>query len=94
MFDEDSKDDAGMTPIHWAAGRGETTGLLALLKMGAAIETKAGPLKGTALHIAAAMHQEAAVQILLDKGANTETRFAGGGTALHLAVMDPGPRMA
>jgi ankyrin repeat protein len=76
----------GMTPLHWAAERGDSAMAAALLRAKAnpAATTRIGA--HTPLHIAARTASAAVARQLLAAGANPNARTTTGATALHLAA--------
>jgi ankyrin repeat protein len=76
----------GMTPLHWAAERGDSAMAAALLRAKAdpAAITRIGA--HTPLHIAARTASAAVARQLLAAGANPNARTTTGATALHLAA--------
>jgi ankyrin repeat protein len=76
----------GMTPLHWAAERGDSAMAAALLRAKAdpSAATRIGA--HTPLHIAARTASVAVARQLLAAGANPNARTTTGATALHLAA--------
>jgi ankyrin repeat protein len=83
----DSRDDEGMTPLHYAALNGNGDLMHTLLANRASIDAKDGSGQ-TPLHMAVVFHNTRAVQILLDAGANVNAADSNGQTALHVAAMN------
>ena len=71
-----------------AASLGQTEEVKQLLAIGADIEDKAGEQEATPLHHAAAGGHEAAVRLLLERGAEKSSKTTVGETPLHLAVFN------
>lgn len=77
----------GWTPLLHAAANGHGGIISKLLNKGANIEAKSywGD-RETALHCAALEGQEAAIRVLLERGAEVDTKAQSRSTALHFAV--------
>lgn len=77
----------GCAVIHQAAGSGNETVMLLLLKLGANTGIKTREYGSTALHVAAELGHENVVRMLLDHGADVSTpSHEHAQTALHLAA--------
>ena len=80
-----TKDDAGMSLLHWAARCGRVTTMRLLIRRGCDVDSVDG--RGlTPLHCAAAMGQTKAVRELIRNGASTSVVTANCATPLHLAA--------
>jgi ankyrin repeat protein len=84
--DVDIAQGDGMTALHWAADRGDTATVAALLK--AKADIKAVTVNGgyTPLMLAARAGNAAIVKQLLAAGADPKAVSGAGGTALHFAA--------
>lgn len=79
----------GWTALHLAAFFGRKETALALIKRGAAIDSRStNSMKNTPLHAAAAGRQAELVDLLLDQGADVGAMQTGGWTALHAAAQN------
>ena len=77
-------DDAGATPLHYAAATGETAVMRILLGKGA--DVNAAKVDGvTPLHVAAALAQVEAAELLISNGANLDAVDKKGRTPLTAA---------
>ncbi len=76
----------GMTALHWAAEKGDVELAQLLVTAGASLTTTTRHGAYTPLHVAARAGRGAAVQALLDAGANPNGVTATGATALHQAA--------
>jgi len=77
----------GMTPLHWAAERGDAAMSEMLLYAGANVSARTRIGEYTPLHLAAKSGSAAVVDQLLKAGADVRARtLASGVTALHLAA--------
>src|SRR5687767_8860089 len=76
----------GMTPLHWAARRGDVTAALQLIKGGAKLDATTRVGGYTPLHVASKEGHGAIVKALLDAGATAKAVTASRTTALHLAA--------
>lgn len=72
-------------PLHYAAMRGDSDLLNALLEAGSQVDAK-GEFNATPLHMAAAHGQPRAVERLLVAGADVNAKTEKGQTPLHFAV--------
>ena len=81
----DTKDDEGMSLLHWAAWGGHVTTMRLLIRRGCDVDAVDG--RGlNSLHLAAEMGQTKAVRELIRKGASTSVVAGDYGTPLHQAV--------
>jgi ankyrin repeat protein len=80
-----SKDNVGMTPLHWAAAQGHKGVAELLLANKAAVNAKDN-VGRTPLHIAAYWSYEDVAELLLDNKAEVNAKNAAGETPLHMAV--------
>src|SRR5688572_12082426 len=76
----------GMTPLHWAARRGDVAAVAQLIKSGANLEATTRVGSYTPLHIASKEGHGAIVKTLLDAGSNAKAATTSKTTALHLAA--------
>jgi ankyrin repeat protein len=76
----------GMSALHWAADRGDTAIVSALIKAKANLATKTRINAYTPLHVAAKAGHGAVVQMLLAAGADAKAPTSAGVTPLHLAA--------
>ena len=82
----DTKDDEGMSLLHWAAVRGHVTTMRLLIRRGCDVNSVDG--RGlTPLHWAAVMGQTKAVRELIRKGASKSVVAGSYGTPLHQAAI-------
>ena len=79
------------TPLHTAAAMGYEECVRLLVKHGACLEVLMGPMKMTALHLAAQDGNVDSLQVLLSGGASADSRNARGQSALHLAALAQSP---
>jgi ankyrin repeat protein len=83
----DAMSGDGFTPLHLAAFFGQADAVRLLLARGAACDVHGtGWMQGTALHSAASASQTTIVRILLDAGADPNTRQRHEYTPLHSAA--------
>ena len=81
-----TKDDAGMSLMHWAARCGRVTTMRLLIRRGCDVDSFDG--RGlTPLHCAAEMGQTKAVRELIRNGASTSVVAGNCGTPLHQAAI-------
>ena len=83
--DLEAADGDGMTPLHYAARRGDTKIVSILVDEGVDVDAKArfyrgGQFEGTALHLAARQRANACVKVLLAAGASPHLRDFHGRT--------------
>jgi ankyrin repeat protein len=76
----------GMTPLHWAARRGDVAAAVQLIKSGANLEATTRVGGYTPLHVASKEGHGAIVKALLDAGSNAKAATTSRTTALHLAA--------
>ena len=82
----DTKDDEGMSLLHWAAVGGHVTTMRLLIRRGCDVDSVDS--EGlTPMHCAAAMGQTKAVRELIRKGASKSVVAGYYGTPLHQAVI-------
>ena len=82
--DVHTKDNLGMTPLHWAARENKLRAIKIFLSRGADIQSRTNT-DDTPLHEAAESNAREAVMLLLTKGANRESKDDEKWTPLHLA---------
>ena len=82
--DANRRDEAGFTPLHYAAMEGEVVRINALLEAGADVNARDEYLGFTPLHYAP-LHVDA-VRALLKAGADVNARDTMDGTPLHWAA--------
>lgn len=81
----DTRDNKGLTALHWAAKVGQTSAVVSLLNAVFAIDAR--DLDGkTPLHWAAKYCRAEVVQILLRRGSTVTVTDHNGRTALHSAM--------
>ncbi len=78
-------DQAGLTPLHYAAYHGKDENVIYLISKGAKINA-VEKLKNTPLHLAVFQNQVKVVKILLEKGADINLKNGKGWTPLHWAA--------
>ena len=77
----------GWTPLHLACFFGQPEIAEALIASGADVQARSkNPMHNTPLHAAVAGRNRQAARLLLEHGANVNTRQEGGFTALHSAA--------
>ncbi len=77
----------GWTPLHLAAFFGRKDTAIALIELGAIVDSRStNSMKNTPLHAATAGRKAELVDLLLDKGADVNATQTGGWTALHAAA--------
>src|SRR5437763_1778514 len=76
----------GMTALHWAADRGDSTMAEVLLKAHANVRSTTRIGNYTPLHIASRTGSGAIVRALVNAGADVKAPTGTGATALHLAA--------
>ncbi|CAH2066719.1 unnamed protein product, partial [Iphiclides podalirius] len=81
-------DNAGYSPLHYAARNGHVNICTVLLKFGAKIDAETRCGKATPLHKAAAAGKSNTVQYLLSCGAKVDKQDIDGQTALHKAIQN------
>jgi ankyrin repeat protein len=80
-------DEAGYTPLHYAAYFGHQEAAQYLVSIGADVSSVSmDPLRNQPLHAAASSGHEAIVRLLLDGGADPRAEQTGRWTALHAAA--------
>ena len=79
------------TPLHTAAAMGYEECARLLVGHGACLEVLMGPMKMTALHLAAQDGNVDSLQVLVSGGASVDARNARGQSALHLAALAQSP---
>ena len=79
------------TPLHTAAAMGYEECTKLLVSHGACLEVLMGPMKMTALHLAAQDGNVDSLQVLVLGGASLDARNARGQSALHLAALAQSP---
>lgn len=84
--DVNARNKDGVTPLIWAASRGNKDVVEWLLQHGADIKAKETTRGWTALHLAAINRQKEVVELLLEKGADTKILDAEGLTPLGAAL--------
>ena len=83
----DTKDDEGMSLLHWAAWSGHVTTMRVLIGRGCNVDSVDS--KGlTPLHLAAAMGRTKAIRKLIRKGASKSVVGGDYGTPLHQAALN------
>lgn len=85
-----TKNEAGLTPLHLAAWHGRTEVMELLLACGANIHAKCREAGMTPLHYAAAFGQKEAAELLIANGAEVDAKNKRGGTPLGNAAMGTG----
>jgi len=83
--DVDTKDEAGWTPLYWAASMAEEEVAEFLIGKGAGIDVR-GNINRTSLHQAAFVGAAKLASLLISKGADPNARGKDNGTPLHLAA--------
>ncbi|MBU6364881.1 MAG: ankyrin repeat domain-containing protein [Gemmatimonadetes bacterium] len=76
----------GMTPLHWAAERGDSAMAAALLRAKASVSATTRIGAHTPLHIAARTASASVARQLLAAGADPNARTTTGASAVHLAA--------
>lgn len=76
----------GLTCLHVATLHKQHRLMKLLMKKGVDLNIQEGTSGKTALHIAVELHDNEAVTLLLNRGANVDAAMLNGCTALHLAV--------
>ena len=76
-------DNDGVTPLHWAAGKGMTTAAQMLIAAGAKVNAR-DSVSFTPLHNAAQGGWCEVARVLLSAGADTTARHSGGQTPLEI----------
>ena len=76
----------GMTALHWAADRGDSTLTAELLRAKATVSARTRIGAYTPLHIASRTGNPAVVRALLSAGSDVKATTTSGATALHLAA--------
>ena len=79
------------TPLHTAAAMGYEECTRLLVSHGACLEVLMGPMKMTALHLAAQDGNVDSLQVLVSGGSSVDARNARGQSALHLAALAQSP---
>ena len=77
--------------MHTAAAMGYEECVKLLVDHGACLEVLMGPMKMTALHLAAQEGNVESLQTLVSGGANVNAKNARGQSALHLAALAQSP---
>ncbi|KPI93807.1 Ankyrin repeat domain-containing protein 39 [Papilio xuthus] len=81
-------DNAGYSPLHYAARGGHVNICDILLRNGAIIDAETRSGKATPLHKAAAAGKITTVQFLIKNGARVDKQDIDGQTALHKAIQN------
>ncbi len=89
--DIDNAEQGLMTPLGWAAMKGQVGAVDFLLRNGAGINLKYGLPRRTPLHEAALRGHLEVVQLLAESGADINARNKEGRTALFYATTPPAP---
>jgi serine/threonine protein kinase len=84
---------AGLTALHFAAAKGDTAMIEQLIEAGADVQIKTRRDNSTPLHQAAANNAEAAVRLLLKRGAKRTSKNTNGKVPADLATNDTVRRM-
>mgnify|MGYP000689226386 FL=1 len=79
-------DQFGGTPLHGAAGYGQTKVAELLLTEGAEVDSKDNKYGVTPLHYAALRGQKETAKLLISSGADVNAKNEEGGTPFHLAA--------
>ncbi|MDF1504032.1 ankyrin repeat domain-containing protein, partial [Roseisolibacter sp. H3M3-2] len=87
----DAAQGDGMTALHWAADRGDSAMVAALLAAKAPVEGRTRIGDYTPLHIAARAGNPAVVRAILAAGADAKATTTSGATALHMAATAGNP---
>ena len=88
----DSDDDAGDPLIHRAAGRGDLHMAAQLLDADPSLVHACNGLNNQPLHVACWAKHLTMIKLLIDRGADINSRGDFGETPLHYAVRDAGQR--
>ena len=86
--DAQARDDAGDSPLLWAAMRGNAAIVELLLEHGAAIDAPDDAHRATPLHMAVRGGHRAVTELLLARGADVKVRDKEGKTPLGWAVAE------
>jgi len=88
LLDAQQQSDSAdsMTPLHWAARRGDVAAAVQLIKAGAKLEATTRVGDYTPLHVASKEGHGGLVQALLAAGSNAKAATTSKTTALHLAA--------
>ncbi len=86
--DVNARDTMGVSPLHFAAARGDKEIAEHLISKGANVNAVDNIWKNTPLHTAARFGRSNIIEVLVSKGADLNAKYISGHTPLHVAAIE------